>query len=269
MSTNCPTCGRTLASERGMRVHHALVHDERLPNRECANCETRFYSEEERKYCSESCRVESVSFEGEANPNYRGGRETADCEICGEGFEYYPSEKPGLHCPSCVDSTNWRHRPDVSGANNPRWRGGKTELSCIVCDDSFERYPSDVTGEVALCSNECRASWLSETFTGTGHPNWRGGGNHSYGRGWNEVRERALERDDRTCVVCGTGADELGRNPDVHHIVPLRAFVESPVLMETDAHTIDNVVSLCPSCHRKAEFGHFSRAELRWRSKSA
>ncbi|MEF8868528.1 MAG: HNH endonuclease signature motif containing protein, partial [Haloarculaceae archaeon] len=87
--------------------------------------------------------------------------------------------------------------------------------------------------------------------------------------GWNEVRERALERDDRTCVVCGTGADELGRNPDVHHIVPLRAFVESPVLMETDAHTIDNVVSLCPSCHRKAEFGHFSRAELRWRSKSA
>jgi hypothetical protein len=102
-----------------MRVHHALVHDERLPNRECADCETRFYSEEERKYCSESCRDESVSFEGEANPNYRGGKETTDCEICGEGFEYYPSEKPGLHCPSCVEGQNWRHRPDIKEALTP------------------------------------------------------------------------------------------------------------------------------------------------------
>ena len=266
MSANCPTCGRNFASERGMRVHHALVHDERLPNRECANCEARFYSEEERRYCSESCRDESVSFEGEANPNYRGGKETTDCEICGEGFEYYPSEKPGLHCPSCVEGENWRHRPDVSGANNPRWRGGKAELSCVVCDEPFERYPSDITGEVSLCSNECRATWLSETFIGSGHPNWRGGGNHSYGRGWNEVRERALERDDRTCVRCGTDAEELGRNPDVHHIVPVRAFLESPVLIEADAHTLDNVVSLCPSCHRTAEFGGVSRHELRWRA---
>jgi len=151
-------CGRDLASERGMRVHHALVHEERPPNRECANCETRFYSEQERKYCSESCRGESVPFEGEANPNYRGGKEATDCEICGEGFEYYPSEKPGLHCLSRVDGENWRHRPDVSGSNNPRWQGGKAEFSCVVCDESFERYPSDVTGEVSPCSNECRAA---------------------------------------------------------------------------------------------------------------
>jgi 5-methylcytosine-specific restriction endonuclease McrA len=80
------------------------------------------------------------------------------------------------------------------------------------------------------------------------------------------VRERALERDDRTCVLCGTDAAELGRNPDVHHIVPVRAFVESAVLIENDAHTLDNVVSLCPSCHRTAEFGGVSRRELRWKA---
>lgn len=119
---------------------------------------------------------------------------------------------------------------------------------------------------MSLCSNECRATWLSEAFTGDGHPNWKGGGNTPYGKGWNDVRERALDRDSRTCLLCGTDAEELGRNPDVHHIVPVRAFVESPVLTVADAHTLDNVVSLCPSCHRRAEFGSVSREELRWRT---
>ncbi|ACV47158.1 hypothetical protein Hmuk_1031 [Halomicrobium mukohataei DSM 12286] len=35
---------------------------------------------------------------------------------------------------------------------------------------------------------------------------------------------------------------------------------------ERDAHTLDNVVSLCPACHRRAEFGGISREELRWRA---
>jgi len=123
-----------------------------------------------------------------------------------------------------------------------------------------------INGEVTLCSRECHASWLSEQFTGEGHPNWEGGTVGPYGKGWNAVREAALERDGHECVVCGTTADELGRNPDVHHVVPVRAFVETPVLAERDAHTLDNVVSLCPPCHRRAEFGCISRPELRWRA---
>jgi 5-methylcytosine-specific restriction endonuclease McrA len=97
-----------------------------------------------------------------------------------------------------------------------------------VCDEPFERYRSDVTGEISLCSTERRSAWLSETFTGSGRPNWKGGLTNSYGRGWNEVRERALERDDRTCVLCGTDADELGRNPDVHHLVPVGSSSNRP-----------------------------------------
>jgi len=53
-----------------MWVHHALLHEGRPPNRERADFEIWFYSEDERRYRSESCRGESVSFEGEANPNY-------------------------------------------------------------------------------------------------------------------------------------------------------------------------------------------------------
>jgi 5-methylcytosine-specific restriction endonuclease McrA len=73
------------------------------------------------------------------------------------------------------------------------------------------------------------------------------------------VRRRALERDDHACVI-------FGRNPDVHHIVPVRRFVDSPVLTERDAHTLDNVVCLCSACHRKVEFGEHSPSELRWRA---
>jgi len=104
---------------------------------------------------------------------------------------------------------------------------------------------------------------LSEAFTGEGHPNWKGGGNEAYGSGWNELRENALERDDHECVVCGKTRDEIGRNPDVHHIVPVRRFAESEDREKEDAHTLENVISLCIECHRKADFGKISAGALR------
>ncbi|MFU1781163.1 hypothetical protein ACM16X_07270 [Haloarcula japonica] len=42
--------------------------------------------------------------------------------------------------------------------------------------------------------------------------------------------------------------------------------IAMPALALRDAHTLDNVVSLCPGCHRRAEFGRVSRAELHWRA---
>jgi len=263
MSINCPTCGQTFSGTRGMRVHHAHTHDERLPNCECANCGASFYSETERKYCSSGCRDESVSFEGASNPNYQGGKETTDCEICGEMFTYYPSEKSSKYCATCVKEENWRPRPDVTGADHPNWNGGKKTLTCEVCDESFERYPSNVTGEVSLCGKECQQEWLSEAFTGDGHPNWEGGDTGAYGPGWNRVRRTALKRDGYGCVVCGRSKAEIGRNPDVHHITPVRVFAESDDHDIADAHELTNVVSLCIGCHRKAEFGQIEKARLR------
>lgn len=263
MPIDCPTCEREFDGERGMRVHHALAHDEHAPNRECADCGEWFYSKVERKYCSDECRENSVSFEGENNPNYSGGKTATECEICGDEFEYYPSEKPGKYCPDCVENEDWRHDPDVSGEEHPRWNGGPREVDCEMCGATVERRASRVDDQATLCSEECHSAWLSETFTGDGHPNWRGGSDEPYGKGWNRIRNLALERDDHACVLCGTTREEIGRNPDVHHIVPLRTFVESPVLAREDAHTLDNVVSLCVACHRRADHGNVSRARLR------
>ena len=260
---HCPSCQRTFESRRGLGVHHSTVHDERLPNRTCDECGESFFSSYEKRYCSAECLDAAVSFAGEDHPNYSGGKTATECRICGSTFEYYPSDKEGLYCSQCVEDERWRHEPDVSGPRHPRWKGGKRELSCTGCGATVNRHPWNITSEHVFCSDDCQYEWLSDAFTGDGHPNWAGGTDADYGRGWRRVRERALERDDYRCVLCGTTREELGRNPDVHHLVPVRAFVEHPVTTEPDAHYLGNVVSLCVGCHRKAEFGHVSRERLR------
>jgi len=259
----CPTSNDSFETRRGLGVHHSAVHDERLPNRTCDYCDAPFYSPYEKRYCSDGCLDSSASFEGEKHPNWQGGKETTECEICSSEFEYYPSEKESLYCSTCVKNKNWRYEPDISGEDHPRWSGGKQELSCDNCDTKVVRRQKNITGEHVFCGPDCQAEWLSETFSGEDHPNWKDGTNPNYGRGWRRVRERALERDGYECVVCGTTKSELGRNPDVHHIVPVRAFVETPMTTEFDAHYLENVASLCPSCHRKAEFENIERDRLR------
>ncbi len=135
-------------------------------------------------------------------------------------------------------------------------------LACDVCGETVERYPSNVN-DLVVCSEPCRREWLSESFSGDGHPNWKGGGNESYGTGWNDVRRRVLQRDDSQCVRCGATTDDIGRNPDVHHIVPVRWFIESNDHTKTDAHFLDNVISLCIACHRKADHGKIAKQRLR------
>lgn len=265
MAIDCPECDLEFNSWQKLRFHHKWEHDESLPNSECEQCGASFYSEYQRKHCSDDCRYNDIDNCGSSNPNYRGGKEQTSCDICGEMFKYYTSEKPGYYCSDCVEHEAWRDPPVISGSDHPHWNGGKITVSCDECDAKIERYPNQITGEATFCSPDCQYNWLSDAFTGEGHPNCKGGGMGPYGKGWNEVRAAALDRDDHECVRCGTTADELGRNPDVHHIVPVRVFVESPVLVEQDAHTLDNVVSLCPACHRRAEFGDVSRAELRYR----
>ncbi|RXK50557.1 HNH endonuclease [Halorientalis pallida] len=259
---NCPECNEQFYSLHKLRVHHKSSHGESLPNRECDECGSRFFCEWERKYCSDSCRYENRSNEGENNPNYSGGKTETECEICGGTFEYYPSEKKGLYCPTCVESEDWRPKQDFSGVDNPRWNGGKQEYECDVCGDTVERYPGRVTGEIVACDKDCHRKWLSEAFTGEGHPNWEGGDTGNYGQGWNRSRKNALERDGYECTHCGKTREEIGRNPDVHHIVPVRVFAAARGFTKADAHYKENVVSLCIDCHRKADFGSIPKARL-------
>ncbi len=67
-----------------------------------------------------------------------------------------------------------------------------------------------------------------------------------YGPDWPRLRLAVRTRDMFRCQICGTL--ESGREHDVHHKIPFRAF---PSMVE--ANRMDNLITLCPSCHRKAE----------------
>lgn len=259
----CPTCHASFDTKRGRGVHHVLVHGERLPNRTCDYCGLSFYSDYAKRYCSRECLLESDSYAGENNPNYKGGKESAECEICGSSFEFYPSDKQGLFCTNCVETEQWQTPPGLTGPDNPQWTGGKLEATCQVCGATVRRHRSALKNKTILCSRECQSKWLSESYTGEGHPNWKGGGSEQYGKGWRRAKLTTLERDDHTCVICGITKDELSRNPDVHHIVPVRSFIDAPVADKTDAHVPRNLVTLCVACHRRADFGRPSKAELK------
>jgi DEAD/DEAH box helicase domain-containing protein len=70
---------------------------------------------------------------------------------------------------------------------------------------------------------------------------------NNYGPGWNKLREAVRRRDGYRCQVCGL-PETAGRQHDVHHRVPFRAFTE-PI----EANRPENLVTLCSACHRKVE----------------
>ena len=75
---------------------------------------------------------------------------------------------------------------------------------------------------------------------------------NDYGPEWPRLREAVRARDGYRCQVCGQPESE--REHDVHHRAPFRAFRDgrgSPSYEQ--ANRQDNLMTLCPSCHRKAE----------------
>lgn len=260
-SHHCPSCNRSFETRRGLGVHHVHAHDERLTNRTCEHCGESFYSDYEKKYCSRSCLRDSGAYAGESNPNYQGGKTKATCKLCGTEFRFYPSEKEGIFCSDCVESETWQTPPGLTGSDHPRWRD-RISRDCAVCGTKIERTPGLFTTDDVVCSKSCHNQWLSEAFSGDGHPNWKGGGSRYYGKGWRRARFAALRRDNFACRVCGETADEIGRNPDVHHIVPVRIYDESSETQIEDAHRLDNLIALCVTCHRNADIGNIPASTL-------
>jgi len=239
---DCPTCGKSLSTERGMRQHHTKVHGDPLPNRTCNGCGSEFYDEKARlEYCDD-CNPNA----GEHNGNWKGAKEQAECERCGSSFEYYPSDKDGVYCPACVEAAE-----DFLGT--PYAETVDPETVTRSCDNCGEQITvlqcNRQYGHGRFCSEECLWDWMSENRRGKQHHQWEGT-SKPYHATWSKVRSAALERDEYQCQNCGIHTDEIGRNPDVHHIEPIRTF-DDPL----DAHYLDNVISLCPSCHAKTETG--------------
>ena len=84
-----------------------------------------------------------------------------------------------------------------------------------------------------------------------------------YGPNWPAQRDGARARDGYRCRQCGTPERER-RQHDVHHITPFRAFGYVPGVNDLYklANRLENLVTLCPACHRRVERTRGARGAL-------
>jgi len=126
------------------------------------------------------------------------------------------------------------------------------ETVCEECGTSFVVNVNEYEGR--FCSNDCRLEWLgrwSEEQTGESHPNWKPGTCERRGDNWEEQRLKAILRDQARCQNCRKPAHVLPRgyvDLCVHHIVRYGDFDSYE-----EANRVDNLVTLCRSCHCKVE----------------
>lgn len=69
---------------------------------------------------------------------------------------------------------------------------------------------------------------------------------------WQQKRERRLQMDGYECQDCGVEEDDYYRSLDVHHLTKKEEFVDENGNVDWEsANAMDNMVSLCQSCHMK------------------
>jgi len=191
MSHECPTCGKTCASEKGMKQHHARSHGESLTLKtySCDNCGDNVQYKEynvkdnESIYCSEECKHEGHqrAISGENNPQWIGGLVDVECAYCGDTFQKKQCRVEGAENTFCSMECKGKYRSEnFNGENNPAWKGGETEY--------LGSWKAQRKKALERDGYRCRACGMSE----------------------------------------GEHIERYGRSLDVHHVVPVREF-DDPV----------------------------------------
>ncbi len=129
----------------------------------------------------------------------------------------------------------------VTGFRKRQWISGEA-----LGDEPLVLPPTEFqTTGYWLTISAATVEGLSKEGLWTGAPN-------DYGPDWAKIRLRVRTRDGFRCQVCGR--PENGREHDVHHKIPFRTFRGEGGRIERErANRLDNLVTLCPECHHKAE----------------
>lgn len=203
----------------------------------------------ENDFCSPECNSEyQKSVTGEDHHRYK-ERETYTCLNCGSENETTPKRaEKKVYCDKECMAEHFEER--MSGENNPSWDGGLEEVACEWCGNVNEYVPARAEHR-RFCSNRCYKDWLSNyrennAWMGEENPMWKGGQDRDRNPGpnWDEQRQKTLNRDNHSCILCGS----VGRL-HVHHKRPLRTFDRDVTGWWNNANSLDNLVTLCQSCH--------------------
>lgn len=166
-------------------------------------------------------------------------------------------QDPGEHPRHPQFSLDFASRPETTQSD-------PVTVRCTHCGKrtAVPRWLEQEGLSLHFCNDRCRRRWRDDHGADVrlkGRPDYRGGN-------WNAVAKRIRERDGFRCCDCGVTEESLGRQLDVHHVVPFRAFESAE-----RANRPDNLITLCPSCHKRREVeGHddlplFGKGEAPWR----
>lgn len=256
-TSECPTCGGSFSSELGVKMHHAKTHGASIAGEpvDCENCgstirkKSNQIEEWDKHFCGDECRLEYTR--GENHHQY--DRSFVVCDNCGDKSKKRPSRIEGREHNFCDMSCRdefYEESGMWSDENSPSWEGGDIKSVCKYCDSEYEHIKSR---ETKFCSMSCKGKWMSENKRGDDAPNWKGGRTDDwslyYTKEFRDNRERVINRDNG-CVVCGE------KEVDVHHIKPLRDISKNPENLPDWAHSMENLVCLCKTHHRKYEGKH-------------
>jgi len=198
---------------------------------------------------------------------------TKKCEYCGQPFSkgskantkrhrfcslkcfgQHLREKHKRHCLYCGKEISRRHR-QTKYCSRACFAKAHTvppqTFTCIQCGEGFTiKLQPSRAGQRKFCSQQCHYEWMC----GENSPNWHGGRESYYGPNWPAQRRATRKRDNYTCRICSTTENSIEREMDVHHVIPIDAF--EPQQWE-EANCLDNLITLCHSCHLKVHNSGF------------
>lgn len=227
---------------------------------ECEYCSEEYEElksrEDRTRFCSKECRYNwmSENQRKENNPMYKGASEP--CHRCGEPVYRPPADLAHNEKVFCSDKCRKEWLSDFhSGENNYFYEGAKETKDCDWCGNEFEYFKSHASRR-RFCSKNCLSEWRSQ-LPPEEQPQWKGGHEEFYGPNWPEQRQKAMERDDFQCQVCGMEnhehKEETGFQLHVHHIQPIRKFREGDDVDYQQANALSNLITLCTTHHAEWE----------------
>lgn len=205
----------------------------------CANCQQPIRIHPSRKrfqhnFCSRTC-----------SSTHNANRALIEftCEWCKKSFMQVKSRKQGkrIFCSSECFYRAYKHQPD-----------SKVSVPCSYCGIILEIHPSSKKrNKHFYCSKDCRRLHI----IGINNPAYTSGNGRpsKYGVNWKSQRRLALRRDDFKCQYCNK-QPERRNHLHVHHVVPFYKFDGD----WKTANALSNLITLCITCHRKAELGRIS-----------
>lgn len=170
------------------------------------------------------------------------------CENCGEIVVEYESQLEWSNNNFC--SVDCRAEWD-SENNNKRFADG---INPSKREEVRQKISDSYTYERRLKQ--------SREMMGRNNPNWSGGFKPiPMGDNWRGKRKQVLNRDNHRCIDCGITEEEYrekcGKGMSVHHKIPRRFVFYHPFMtLEEHANRLDNLVTVCHSCHMERERRH-------------